>query len=115
METSIISNLQEFKLTPIVVKLAIREGGGEFIGFCQRGFNLRDGGIYFEFDFFMGMGDRKVIPHYTLTVKIEDVLNTISRDDVKLTIVTYSETITIETLSATHVALCTALFERQQT
>ena len=115
MEASSLAILQEFKTTPIVVKLIIREGGDEFVGFCQRGFTLKEEAIFFNFDFFMALGDRRVIQHYILVVKIEDVLTISAEKSSKLTVVTYSETITIDTLAESLVELCVALLERQQT
>jgi hypothetical protein len=115
MDANMLATLQEFKSMPIVVKLTIREGGDEFAGFCQKGFTLKDEAISFEFDLFMGLSDRKVVPHYTLIVKIEDVLTISAQRSSKLTVVTYSETITIDTLAETHTELYVALLEKQQT
>ena len=115
MEASTLAILQEFKSTPIIVKLIVREGGDEFVGFCQRGFTLKDGAISFEFDFFMKVADRKVTQHYILVVKTEDVLSISAQRSSKLTVVTYSETITIDTLAETLIELCVALLEKRQT
>lgn len=116
MEANMLAILQEFKSKPIVVELVIKQGGDRFIGFCQKGFTLKDSTISFGLDFFMNMGDKKVTKRYILVVTIDDKSTTMNaQGDETLIIDKFSEKITIQTMAKTHIELCVALLERQQT
>lgn len=92
--------LQEYKNRPVVIRLQVTNGGDVFVGFCA-GFILREDAIIFPCRPFTNTrASGQPATEFQLSIQLNDLQNVIEEiRDQRIMIVTYTESITVETLS----------------